>query len=193
MYGILKAPKSRLNFKKRSLAIQHSWSHWTYEIASHYWGRFIEHKTKSQDFPQFGKSLVTFHNSAKVSKFGEFGGIFLATFDQKQLGKTWKCLFFLLYKQCKQCHNFCTTKFVYSTIRRKSKTLSYLDFVSCSMNRPQVPEYRPRSSTLDISSKEAFEKGSLGRLTTIRFSHSAIFYLFTYLLTGSLRSRAARW
>jgi hypothetical protein len=61
----------------------------------------------------------------------------------------WKYLFFLLYK----CLNFCTKKFVYSiwqtttihyltkvsrlsTIRRKSKTLSYLDYVLCSMNRP---------------------------------------------------------
>jgi hypothetical protein len=58
------------------------------------------------------------------------------------------CLFLLLYK----CHNkklvysVCqTTTFHYSakvlrlsTILRKSKTLSYLDFVLCSMNRPLV-------------------------------------------------------
>jgi hypothetical protein len=67
------------------------------------------------------------------------------------VGKKWKYLLFLLYK----CHNFRTKKFVYSiwqttnfhysakvsrlsTIRRKSKTLSYLDFVLCSMNRTRV-------------------------------------------------------
>jgi hypothetical protein len=53
----------------------------------------------------------------------------------------WKCLFFMLYK----CHNFCTKSLFIlsgrpqlSTIRRKSKTLSYLDIVLCSMNRPQM-------------------------------------------------------
>jgi hypothetical protein len=45
----------------------------------------------------------------------------------KNCRKKWKCLFFLLYKQIKQCHNFCiqkTTTFHYSA--------KALDFVLCS-------------------------------------------------------------
>jgi hypothetical protein len=110
-----------------------------------------------QNFPLFSESLENFHFSAKVSNLVKFLGMFLVKFDQKQWKTTRKSLFFLLYKQPKQCHNFCTKKFVYSiwqtttfhysakilrlsTIRRKSKTLSYLDFVLCSINQPQLKQ-----------------------------------------------------
>jgi hypothetical protein len=56
----------------------------------------------SKDFPLFGKSLETFHYSAKVSNLGKFLGIFLSNLTKN----SGNCLFFLLYK----CHK----KFVYS-------------------------------------------------------------------------------
>jgi hypothetical protein len=84
-----------------------------------------------------------------MSNFGKFLGTCFWSNLTKNRGKTRKCLFFLLYK----CLNFCTKRFAYfiwqtttfhystkvsslSTFWRKAKTLSYLGFVLCSMNRP---------------------------------------------------------
>jgi hypothetical protein len=114
---------------------------------------FIEHKTKSKwdnverlSMYYLAKvSSVTFYCSAKVSNLGKFWG---KKYRSNLTQNSGNCSFFSLYKY----HNkkfvysiWQTTTFHYSakvfrlsTIRWKSKTLSYLDFVLCSMNRPMV-------------------------------------------------------
>jgi hypothetical protein len=87
-------------------------------------------------------------------------GILFGQIRPKTVGKMWKCLFFLLYKQPKQCHNFCTKSlFILSgrpqlfTIRQNTRDfplfsvfLSYLDFALCSMNQPQQNVHKTKSA-----------------------------------------------
>jgi hypothetical protein len=128
------------------------------------------------------------------------------------------CLFFLLYK----CHNKKTTTFHYSakvsrlsTIRQKFKTLSYLAFVLCSMNRPlgtllrvnlNVDSWRKMSKTIANTKHVRVQTGGRGgggegRVTTNYATQSAscccegekinkIFFLFCTLVHFRLHSLA---
>jgi hypothetical protein len=111
-------------------------------------GRFIEHKTKqslnktvSWDFALFGESLETFHYSAKVSNLGKFFGFFWSNLT-KNSGRKHGNVYFSCFTNAiifvPKSLFILSGRPQLSTFRRKCKTLSYLDYVLCSMNRPQV-------------------------------------------------------